>query len=177
MSNQIAEEIAERLSIDEVLSFYGYPTNRRRRIPCPLHHGKNPNFCYTDKVYHCWTCGAKGNLITLAMELHGITFSQALLKLNNDFRLGLTASRPTIRDRREMAINKKIDKAIREIEDEKRAYYRALQIYHRVLYEKTLEDPQDLELEQIRASLEEWLDENNERVVQPWQLDLQKKII
>ncbi len=61
MDNQIAERITEQVTVPMVLSRYGYSTSPRKRIPCPLHSGKDPNFCYTDQVFHCWTCGAKGN--------------------------------------------------------------------------------------------------------------------
>ena len=60
MDNQIAERITEQVTVPMVLSRYGYSTSPRKRIPCPLHSGKDPNFCYTDQVFHCWTCGAKG---------------------------------------------------------------------------------------------------------------------
>lgn len=50
MDNQIAERITEQVTVPMVLSRYGYSTSPRKRIPCPLHSGKDPNFCYTDQV-------------------------------------------------------------------------------------------------------------------------------
>lgn len=91
----MAEQIKELVTIPQALRMYGIGEGRHHRIACPLHGGKDANFAYTDKVYHCWTCGAKGDVIRLVMELHGIGFGQALTRLNADFNLGLTNERPT----------------------------------------------------------------------------------
>ena len=97
MQNLMAEKVMEMVTVPMLLSYYGYPVSARKRIPCPLHSGKDPNFCYTDRVYHCWTCGAKGNVISLVMQLFGLSFPQALMKLNTDFSLELPdLSEPTI---------------------------------------------------------------------------------
>ena len=51
----IAEEIKARVKIGDVLFMYGYSAspNSKKRIPCPLHNGKDNNFSFTDKIYHC----------------------------------------------------------------------------------------------------------------------------
>jgi len=91
----MAEQIKELVTIPQALQMYGFDEGRHRRIPCPIHGGKDSNFAYTDSVYHCWTCGAKGDVISFVMELHGIGFGQAITRLNADFNLGLTNERPT----------------------------------------------------------------------------------
>ena len=98
---EIADQINKIITIPDVLQMYGYGTNRNRRIPCPLHGGKGPNFAYTDRVFHCWTCGAKGNSIGLVMQLFGITFGQTLIRINNDFNLGLTNEKPSHRQQKQ----------------------------------------------------------------------------
>lgn len=168
MTNILAEQISDRITVPDILNRYGYPTNARRRIPCPLHNGKDSNFCYTNQVFHCWTCGEKGNAIGLAMKLHNITFAQALLKLNMDFHLGLTSNKPTLRERRQFAEDKKISKIFAEIEAENQAYYRGLSVFHRSLWEKNSRaEINDFELG-IMQDVERWLDDNLDKVVAPW---------
>jgi len=167
MSN-IAEKITELVTIPNVLSSYGYPLGRHKRIPCPLHGGKNSNFCYTDKVFHCWTCGEKGNVITLAMKIKGITFSQALTRMNLDFNLNLSTAKPTYRERVQAVENKKIEKAIRKMADKKRQYYSGIAVFHREIFRKISNGDNDEFLLKMEKSLDEWLDANREGVMQPW---------
>lgn len=94
----IAEEIRHTLTMDEVARFYGFEPNRSGFISCPFHGGdKTPSLkIYPgSKGFHCHACGAGNSVIDFVMKLFGITFPQAVLRLNLDFRLGLTAERPT----------------------------------------------------------------------------------
>ena len=118
--NNAADQIRDRLTIPQVLRYYGLPDSRHKRIPCPLHGGKDPNFCYTDRVFHCWVCGAKGDLIGLVMQLFGISFKAAVMKINTDFSLGLSARRPTYRDRQLMAEDRKVKAAAKTLDMRKR---------------------------------------------------------
>ena len=116
MKNNIADQISDLVTIPDILEKYGYNISRNRRIPCPIHNGKDPNFCYTDSVFHCWTCGEKGNAISLVSKLFNLSFSQTLIKINNDFQLGLTNKKPTHRQRiqeREASKKRKEEKVSR----------------------------------------------------------------
>ena len=75
--------------MEDVLQQYGFPTARNGRIPCPLHNGKDNNFSYKDHYFKCFVCGRGGSVIDFVMELFGLTFPQACLRLNTDFHLGL----------------------------------------------------------------------------------------
>lgn len=91
----LAEEIKSRVKMDDVLAVYGIPTSRRGRIPCPLHHGEDKNFSYTDKWFKCFVCGEHGSVIDFTMKLHGIDFRQAIMRLNDDLGLGLLTHQET----------------------------------------------------------------------------------
>lgn len=166
--NITAEKITEQLTIPMILSHYGYSTSRRKRIPCPLHAGKNANFCYTDKVFHCWTCGEKGNAIGLTEKLFNLSFRQAMMKLNMDFSLGVSADRPTFRERQQMAETKKVSKAYEHWQERQSRIYEGLCVLHRELFRRTIEDPADEWILALQRQLERWLDDNIEGVVQPW---------
>ena len=164
--NQIAERITSQVKIPDVLSYYGYPNGRGNRIPCPIHKGKDSNFCYTDEVYHCWTCGASGNVITLVMSLFELNYRQAVLKINNDFQLGLLSKRPTYRERQQWAEKKKVDKSYNEYLNRNKIYYKSISLFHRGVFALVCQGNDSLK--PLQERLEFWLDENIEGVMQPW---------
>ncbi len=108
-------EVTERVTMPQVLSMY-HKTGRGNRTPCPFHNGKNNNLGYNDRVYHCFVCGAKGNVITFVRDMFGLDSAGAAEKLNRDFGLGLPiGQRMTIRQRREyMEIAKRRETERRE---------------------------------------------------------------
>ncbi|WP_415967990.1 CHC2 zinc finger domain-containing protein [Emergencia timonensis] len=166
--NMTAEKITEYVTVPMALSHYGYPTSSRRRIPCPLHSGKDPNFCYTDQVFHCWTCGAKGNVISLVMRLFGLSFPQALMKLNTDFALGLSAHKPTLRERQQMMESRKVQRAYEGMTEERKRLYRGLSVYHRELWRRITSGEADEGTVMLQQEVEAWLDENIGEVAVPW---------
>ena len=166
--NMMAEKIRDTITIPMVLSQYGYQTSSRRRIPCPIHQGKDPNFCYTDKVYHCWSCGAKGDVISLVMTLFGLSFQPAMMKLNHDFCLGLSTAKPTLRERRQMAENRALCKAYKRWKQKKKCAYDGLCALHREVFRRIALGEADDEIIALQGDLESWLDDNIEEVVRPW---------
>lgn len=164
MSNRMAEQIVELVSIPDVLRRYGYGLGRNKRIPCPLHSGKDSNFAYTDTVYHCWTCGASGNVISLVKELYGLNFGQALIKLNCDFGLGLTSKKPSYRDCIKASKHKK-QKRLEWLEKQrKRQEYLKMCSLHRVLFRQMVMGAKIDGLSEYISNLELWLDEHIEEV-------------
>ena len=47
---------------------------------CPFHHEKTPSFSINaaDKYYHCFGCGASGDVITFIKEYENVEFPQAV---------------------------------------------------------------------------------------------------
>ncbi|WP_130861452.1 CHC2 zinc finger domain-containing protein [Bacilliculturomica massiliensis] len=164
MKNRTAEEIVERVTIPQALSYYGYDLGRHGRIPCPLHAGKDPNFSYNERVYHCWTCGAKGNVISLVMGLFGLKFPQAVVKMNCDFNLNLPVGKSSMRQRADAQKRRKV------FREEQTEHERIRQIYlmacklHAVLYRSLLKNPDIEGLAEYVDSLDLWLDEHCEEV-------------
>ena len=93
----MAEEIRSRLTMQEVAEHYGFQVGRSGFIKCPLHRGDNTA---SMKLYdgaggfHCFGCGAHGSVIDFVMQLFNLNFKQAVLRINSDFHLGLTSSKP-----------------------------------------------------------------------------------
>lgn len=116
MKINFAEEILANITMHNLLEKY-HKTGRHNRTSCPFHDGKDNNFSYNDKVYHCFVCGVKGNIITFVKEYFGLNFKGAISKLNDDFGLGLPInSKMTLRQRKDF-----LDKAkVRERQKEQR---------------------------------------------------------
>ena len=97
MMNQAAERMKEQISMEDVLDKYGFEIKRGRFINCPFHSGDQTASL---KVYpggrgwHCFGCGAGGSVIDFVMRLFDLQFGQALLRLDNDFGIGIFQSPP-----------------------------------------------------------------------------------
>ena len=63
------EKIIELITIKDVLEKYNFSIGKYGRVPCPIHNGKKNNFSYNNKLFQCWSCNAKGNVISLVMQL------------------------------------------------------------------------------------------------------------
>lgn len=99
----LADGIKERTTMRDAIALYAPdPPPRYNRIPCPVHKGKNYNLCFTDRLYHCFVCGAGGDVISFVEHIFGVDFCTAIEKLNDDFKLELPIKRRmTIREARE----------------------------------------------------------------------------
>ena len=135
--NQAAEQIKDLLSMQTVLERYGFQLNERSFMRCPFHEEKTASFRVYDngKRFKCFGCGESGSVIDFTMKLFGISFSQAVLRLNEDFGLGLTDQKPDLRKRRELAV-KMAENARRKRERE--AYLEQLVKEHRRLWQDYL---------------------------------------
>jgi len=58
---------------------------------CPFHEERTPSFSVNpvDKLYYCFGCGAKGDLITFVQETQGLDFVGAIEWLGDRFRIPL----------------------------------------------------------------------------------------
>lgn len=56
---------------------------------CPFHEDRSPSFSVNavDKLYYCFGCGAKGDLITFVRETEGLDFAGAIEWLGERFRV------------------------------------------------------------------------------------------
>ncbi|MFL6557140.1 MAG: CHC2 zinc finger domain-containing protein, partial [Bacillus sp. (in: firmicutes)] len=102
MAERIAEEkinqIRQAVDIVEVISDYVQLKKQGRNYfgLCPFHGESTPSFSVSiDKqIFHCFGCGAGGNVFTFLMELEGVSFQEAAVKLaarvNIDLEINLS---------------------------------------------------------------------------------------
>ena len=117
----IAEQIKIKVKMPELLSNYGFGLKNGNRIPCPFHNGKDLN-CGVKKDYiHCFVCGESADQIRFVQKYFGLSFSDSVAKINEDFSLGLTIDEK-IDKRKQIEISKKTflrKKEQKQKEDEK----------------------------------------------------------
>lgn len=168
MKNNLAQEVTSRLKLRDVMEFYGIEFNSRGFARCPFHMEKTASLSVRREHYKCFGCQAYGGVIDFVMNYFGLKFMPAVMKLNNDFNLGLSGGQVTYRERQYAADNRQIENALHVCKIKKRAVYNGLAVFHREIYKKLCNGEPDADLKELQTQLECWLDENNGEVVQPW---------
>ena len=100
-----ANEIKSRVSMPEMMGRYGFELDRSGFCKCPLHSEKSGSFkAYPgSRGFYCFGCGAHGSVIDFVMKYFGLTFQDAISKINSDFSIGLPiGERISLRQRREL---------------------------------------------------------------------------
>ena len=103
MTADTVEIIKERVSMSEALSVYGYEMNRAGYITCPFHSEKTASCKIYEYSFHCFGCGAGGDVINFVKKLFDINFNQAIVRINEDFHLGLKLDNQSTPEQRKMA--------------------------------------------------------------------------
>ena len=82
---EIVEEVRNRNDIVEVVSGYVKLQKKGGRHwgLCPFHNEKSPSFCVSAdrQTYHCFGCGAGGNVYTFVMNYENYSFPEAIKML------------------------------------------------------------------------------------------------
>ena len=93
MSDDVTN-VKERLSIDEVVGQYVAlkPAGVNLKAVCPFHSEKTPSFTVSvpRQTYHCFGCGAHGDVFTFIQEMEGLDFPSALKLLADKAGVQLT---------------------------------------------------------------------------------------
>ena len=76
-------KIKHSISPIEAAQRYGYM--KRGFMHCPLHADRTPSLKLYGDHFHCFGCGAHGDVIDLAAGLHGCSKSEAARRLEADF--------------------------------------------------------------------------------------------
>lgn len=80
-----ADKIRNLNSLSDWLERYGVIVNAKGFAKCPFHDEKDASFkVYPEGKYHCFGCGAHGDVITLVMQMQHITFPEACALLDGD---------------------------------------------------------------------------------------------
>ncbi|MEG8947581.1 DNA primase [Rosettibacter firmus] len=82
ISEQKIEEIRSAVDIVDIISGYVHLRKRGKNFVglCPFHHEKTPSFTVSGEkqIYHCFGCGAGGNVFKFLMDFKNISFKEAV---------------------------------------------------------------------------------------------------
>lgn len=78
----VIDEILERIDPIDIIGEYVKleRSGKEYRGLCPFHHEKTPSFYVNPEtgLYHCFGCGASGNIFRFIMDIEGVDFKEAL---------------------------------------------------------------------------------------------------
>lgn len=92
---ELLQVVKKRLDAVEVMGWYGISLKQQGKSDnfmgrCPFHSDRNPSLSVsrTKKLFHCFGCGAGGDILAFIKLIDKVSFLEALLKLAQ--RYGIT---------------------------------------------------------------------------------------
>lgn len=80
----IFEAVKQSVTVRQAAEAYGLQVNRAGKIKCPFHDDRTPSM-KVDGRFHCFGCGADGDVIDFTAKLYGMDAKSAAEKLAADF--------------------------------------------------------------------------------------------
>ena len=81
-----SEEIKETTTMYEVLARYGLKPGRGDMISCPFHGAdRHASMKIYKDGYHCFACGAHGDIFAFVQEYEHVSFKEAFLILGGQY--------------------------------------------------------------------------------------------
>jgi len=94
---EVIDQIRQSANIAELASQYTKLQQRGHRHVglCPFHSEKTPSFYLDDdkQLYHCFGCGAGGDIFTLVMEKENLSFPEAVRLLAEKYNIAMPESK------------------------------------------------------------------------------------
>ncbi|MEI6984707.1 MAG: DNA primase [Rhodospirillaceae bacterium] len=121
------EELRARLPLSEVVGkrLRLVRAGREFHAPCPFHNEKTPSFTVNDQkgFFHCFGCGAHGDVVGFAMRHDHLTFPEAVELLASQAGLQVPLAAPEDRKRfeREKSLHEVVEATTRWFELQLRA--------------------------------------------------------
>lgn len=145
----LADEIKSRVTMQELLRYYGFETDRQGYMCCPFHSEKTASFkAYIGQNgFHCFGCGMHGSVIDFVIKCFNLTFIEAAKKINEDFFLQLPIGEKLDRRKRleiarqDFERKKALNAKKQQEEKLKETYYNALDEFIRLDNQKRLYKP------------------------------------
>ena len=108
-SDRFLDEIRARAGLAERIARKVKLTKRGREYSglCPFHNEKTPSFTVNEAkgFFHCFGCGAHGDVIGFVMRTENLSFPEAVERLADEVGLEVPVSSPEERARAEQAVS------------------------------------------------------------------------
>ena len=102
---RFCDELRAKISIVDVVGSKVKLIRKGREYQacCPFHNEKTPSFTVNEAkgFYHCFGCGAHGDIIKFEMEANGLTFIEAVEKLAHKVGMQLPKLNPETKEQAE----------------------------------------------------------------------------
>ena len=102
---QFLDELRERLPISQIAGrrMKLIRKGREHSALCPFHSEKTPSFTISDEkgFYHCFGCGAHGDVLSFVMQTEGVGFPEAVERLAAEAGLPVPVASPAERARQQ----------------------------------------------------------------------------
>src|SRR5215475_3992761 len=124
---EFLEELRSRLSIASLVGRRVKLQKRGRDHVglCPFHNEKSPSFTVSEDkgFFHCFGCGAHGDVIGFVMRSEGLEFPQAVERLAGEAGMQVPRETPEERDRaeRQATLGGAVEFAAKHFEQQLRA--------------------------------------------------------
>ena len=89
----VFEAVKQSVTTRQAAEYYGIHVGRNGMACCPFHNDKTPSM-KLDRRYHCFGCGADGDVIDFAAALYGLGKKEAAVQLAQDFGLSYEDWKP-----------------------------------------------------------------------------------
>ena len=126
MGANVFETVKQSVTVREAAERYGIEVRRNGMACCPFHDDKNPSM-KVDQRFHCFGCGADGDVIDFTAKLFDLSPKEAAEKLAQDFGLIYDSQAPP---RRRYVRQKTETQKFRE---DRQRCYRVLSDYYYLL--------------------------------------------
>ena len=126
MAENVFEAVKLSVSTREAVEFYGIKVSRTGMACCPFHDDKNPSM-KVDQRFHCFGCGADGDVINFTAKLFDLSPKEAAEKLAQDFGLIYDSQAPP----RRRYVRQKTE--AQKFREDRQRCYRVLSDYYYLL--------------------------------------------
>ena len=126
MAENVFEAVKQSVSTREAAEFYGIKVSRNGMACCPFHDDKNPSM-KVDQRFHCFGCGADGDVIDFTAKLFDLSSKEAAEKLAQDFGLIYDSQAPP----RRRYVRQKTE--AQKFREDRQRCYRVLSDYYHLL--------------------------------------------
>jgi DNA primase len=94
------DEIKQTYSMEDIISRYGFKSDRAGFIRCPFHVGdKNASLKIYKDSFYCFGCGAGGDIFKFVMLMDGLSFKDAFAELGGTYERPATRTEERHRKR------------------------------------------------------------------------------
>ena len=126
MGESVFEVVKQSVTAREAAELYGIAVGRGGMACCPFHDDRHPSM-KVDARFHCFGCGADGDVIDFTARLYDLSPKEAAEKLAQDFGLSYDSKAPI----RQSYVRQKTEAQVRK---EKREHgWRVLTDYYHLL--------------------------------------------